>query len=51
MDDPGVGRHDPEILERILAPPQKGVALAVALEFHLGVGGKRLRRAGHVDLH
>jgi hypothetical protein len=51
MADAGAGRHQPEILERILAPAQKAVALAVALELGLDVGGKGGGIAEIVDLH
>ena len=37
VDDAGVGRHDREALERLLAPAQERVALGVALELALGV--------------
>ncbi len=51
MADPGARRHQPEILERFLAPAQKAVALAVALELDLDVVGKGPRVAELVDLH
>ncbi len=44
MNDPGVGRHHPEALERLLGPAQQGVTLTVALELLLRVhleGGHR----------
>ena len=41
MDDPGVGRHHAEVVEGLLAPAQKQVALLVAFEFQLGVFGER----------
>ena len=37
VDDAGPRRHDPEVGERLLAPPQKLVALAVALELIIGI--------------
>ncbi len=37
VDDAGVGRHDAEILKRLLAPAQERVALAVAAELERGV--------------
>ncbi len=37
MDDAGVGRHDAEIGERVLAPAEERVPLAVALELEVGV--------------
>ena len=38
--DAGAGRHDAEVLERLLAPLEERVALAVALELELGVAGE-----------
>ncbi|MCY1235507.1 hypothetical protein D9M72_481260 [compost metagenome] len=49
MTDAGAGRHDAEVLERLLAPLQEAVALAVALVFQLYVAGKGVRRAEFVD--
>ena len=37
VHDPGVGRHDGEVVEGVLAPAQERVALLVALELALGV--------------
>ena len=37
MADAGAGRHDAEIVERLLAPFQEPVALAIALVFELDV--------------
>ena len=37
MHDAGGRRHDAEVVERLLAPLQELVALAVALELALGV--------------
>ena len=51
VHDPGVGRHDGEVLEGVLAPAQERVALAVALELELGVAREGVARAEHVDLH
>src|SRR5262245_60189093 len=51
MADPGAGRHKAEILERIGAPAQKAVALAVALELAPHIGGEGLRARERVDLH
>ncbi len=51
MADAGAGRHHAEILERVLAPAQEGVALAVALELDLDIAAERVRRAGDVDHH
>ena len=44
VDDAGVGRHDPEIAERVLAPAQERVALPVARELELGVQRERVGR-------
>ena len=51
VDDPRRWRHDPEVVEGFLAPAQELVALAVALEFLLGVIEERRLRAEQVDLH
>ena len=51
VDDAGVGRHDAEVLERLLAPAQEDVALAVARELEVGVPEKRGGAAELVDLH
>ena len=51
MDDAGVGRHDLEIAECGLAPAQKHVALAVAVEFDFIVVLQRIGGAVFVDLH
>ena len=50
VDDPGAGRHDPEALERALAPAQERVALVVALELALDVDAEGVARAEDVDL-
>ena len=50
MADPGVGRHDAEVVESGLAPAQEGVALAVARELELGVALERQPLGEHVDL-
>ena len=50
MHDPGVGRHDREVVERVLAPAQELVALLVALELALRVAAERVARAERVDL-
>jgi hypothetical protein len=49
--DAGVGRHHLEVVERLLAPAQEGVALAVALELELRVAleGEPLREHVHLD--
>ena len=51
MHDAGVGRHDAEIAEGVLAPAQERVALLVARELELGVQLKRVGLAEVVDLH
>ena len=51
MADPGARRHQAEILERVLPPAQEAIALAVALELPLDVGGEGLRVGEIVDLH
>ena len=45
MDDAGVGRHDAEVVEGVLAPAQERVAFLVARELELGVQLKRVRPA------
>jgi hypothetical protein len=47
--DAGAGRHDAEILERLLAPFQEFVAFLVAFVFEFDVAGKGQRRAELVD--
>ena len=42
---PVFGRHDLEVVERLLAPAQERVALAVALELELRVAEDRARRS------
>ena len=51
MADAGARRHDLEIVERLAAPFQELVALAVALIFELDVLLERLRGAELVDHH
>src|SRR6516165_3783140 len=50
-DDAGVRRHHAEIVERILSPAQEQVALAVALEFQVGIAleAQRSPEAIHLD--
>ena len=50
MDDPGSGRHDPQVPERGLRPAQQLVALAVALVLALDVERERAGCAEPVDL-
>ena len=51
MYDARCRRHHPQVLERILCPMQELVPLAIALKLPLGVIGKRLLVAKHVNLH
>jgi hypothetical protein len=51
VDDAGVpGRHDLEVVERLLAPAQELVALAVALVLELDVALQRVRDPEDVGL-
>ena len=51
VDDAGVGRHDPEIVEGLLPPTEKRVALLVARELQLGIQLEGVRLREVVDLH
>ena len=51
VDDADPRRDHSESLERLLAPLQKLVALAVALELHFQIQPERVRRAVEIDLH
>ncbi len=51
VHDADARRHETESLERLLAPFEKFVTLAVALEFHLHVQPQRRGRAGKINLH
>jgi hypothetical protein len=51
MHDADAGRHDLERVERLHAPFQKLVALAVAREFQIQVARHRIRAAGKIHLH
>ena len=51
MADPGRRRDDAEVVERLLAPAQERVALAVALVVAVGVDVEGARVAERVDLH
>ena len=51
VHDAGAGRHDAEIVERLLAPAEELVALAVAGELHVDVELQRVGRVEVVDLH
>jgi hypothetical protein len=49
--DAGVRRHDLQLVEGPLAPPEELVPLGVALELELGVAPERLRRAVDIGDH
>ena len=51
MADAGVGRHHPQPIERLLAPPQEPVPFPVAFELQPGVHVERVRGAEPVDDH
>ncbi len=51
MHDAGVGRHDPEVGEGLLAPLEEQVAFPVALELQVGVGAEGGGSAVGVHLH
>ena len=51
MHDADAGRHDFECVERLHAPFQKLIALAVAREFQIQILRHRIRAAGEVHLH
>ena len=51
MDDADAGRHDLERVERLHAPFEKLVALAVAPEFHVQIFLHRIRAAREIHLH
>ena len=51
VHDPRPRRHDPQVVERALAPAQERVALAVALELELDVLREREPRPELVHLH
>ena len=51
MDNARGGRHDAEVIERLLAPLEELVAFAVALELALGVVEQRKDAAKAVHLH
>src|SRR6478672_4431886 len=50
VNDADPWRHETEGFERLLAPLQELVTLAVALELHLHVQPQRFRRTGEIDL-
>ena len=45
VHDPGVRRHDGEVVEGRLAPAQEGIPLPVPLEFEQGIQVQRIRGA------
>ena len=51
MHDADVGRHGPEIVERILAPAQKLVTFLVSGEFEVDIQRQRIQRPERVDLN
>ena len=51
VDDAGAGRDDAEVVERLLAPAEELVALAVAGELHVDVELEGVGRVEVVDLH
>jgi len=51
VDDADAGRHDLERVERLHAPFEKLVALAIAPEFHLQIFLQRIHAAGEIHLH
>ena len=51
VDDTGVGRHGPEVVEGVLRPAQKGVTLGVPVVFELRVVLERRLGAELIHLH
>ena len=51
MDNARVGRHHSEVVEGFLRPPQKGIALLVAIEFEIGIGLERIGSTEEVHLN
>ena len=51
MANAGIRRHDLEILQALLSPAEKGVALDVALHFEVGVEREGVRGAELIHLH
>ena len=49
MANPGARRHDPEIVERALAPFQETIALAIAAIFEVDIGLEGLAAAERID--
>ena len=50
VDDPGVGRDDPKVLERVLSPPQERIPLEIPGELEVGIQLQRVRTAKMIDL-
>ena len=50
VDDARAGRHDAEVVERLLAPAEEFVPLAVAGEFHIDIEVEGVGRVEVVDL-
>ncbi len=51
MNNPGVGRHHPEVGKGLLSPTQERVSLAIALELALGIDQHRARHPKGVHLY
>ncbi len=51
VHDAGLGRHHAEVAERILAPAQEHITLAVAVVLEAGIELERIGGAEVVDLH
>ncbi len=51
VNDAGIGRHDAEVLKRVLAPAQECVPFLVPRELELRVQLKRIRQTEVVHLH
>ncbi len=51
VHDPGAGRHDLEVVERALPPPQELVTLAVALVLQLDIPLEGVGPAGNIGDH
>jgi hypothetical protein len=51
MNDPGVGRHNPEVLKRFLSPTEECVTFSVPSEFERGVEVGGISLGVVIDLH
>ena len=51
MHDPGHWRDDPEVVESLLAPFQKGIALVVALKFDFCIALQGIWSVEEIYLH